>query len=1190
MNPFSAQRIRDPWEDEPAVADLNDRPLEALLSFFEQLERQGRLEHALVVLSPEPGYGKTHLLGRLFRKLQGRATRIYLQPFEAVDRCWERILGQILRELDRSDAPAPDPGRTQLAQLAALAIGHLTADLFDRGLVSEAELPCRWRNGSDELRRLLRADPLSLWEGPDAASWIEWIRRPTTFTCLDQCLWSRRIELGSVCNPHSWLKVLLGYLAHRLDPDRRRLCLDWMRATSLDPEEAAFLGLPRADIPAADSDPEDANELAKERILDFCRLARFARPFLFCFDQTEAFAQDSRWAARFGYVVATLVDRAPNQMLVVTANLEPWEKRILPAIEEAYRDRMRYKDPALHLSGLNESQARLLAESRLRRAGVEPEKAKGFLSGAWLPDFFRSAKTRGVRRFLMQAEEQWERRVNRSRPEPTSLRQCYEEILTRMRQGPPPFAPDTLQWLLREAGRSLPGWEPEEPYLGRKKHLLLRWLGNGWSVGFGREASSNWKRWEAIAREAVEEAKRPRGCRRSIFLRSWDDPPIPGPRWKAAEAIREACGGPLRILVLDPETWIPLAALYELHAKVLEGDLEFPREEALAFARERLRPWAEQLVRETPAQPTDTRESRLTVGELVKLCLQNDSPPPAEPVELGTVFHRIVAAFAGELLRTPHSRRTPEEYGKALQDLAEPEIAARRARGATGEAERLAAALRAFHENLERIAASGPVSSWADLFEGSELPVAGVFAGEGGRAVRIEGRVDALRRHPTEGRQLVDYKLSEPSDAPQDLLQLAIYAELLRRDPTASPVSGVLEYYGPSLTARTVSEGELRAIFSRQIRPVLEERILRQSASGPESPLEPGTGSEDPRIRETARKLEEFFASHGFPLRSAGAVRSHQLLRFRFRFPQGMRIERVLSLAPTLRVHLGLDCEPSILGIPGFIAVDLPNPEPFWLPWEEAYRGMPAGLTLPLLVGEAVEGQILARDLADANYPHVLVAGTSGSGKSMLLISILATLCRALSPEHLELLLIDPKILTFGPWKEIPQLRGRGLLTEPEEALAALEESVEEMGRRYRILAREGFDSLSRRIAAGKTEIPYRVIFFDEFADWLLGDRQTRRRFERSIERLAQKGRAAGIHLILATQRPERRVVTGLIHANLPVHLCLRVSSAIDSRMVLGESGAEKLLGKGDLLGNLGPGGALLRAQAPFRAGPLPAA
>ncbi|MGD9897310.1 MAG: FtsK/SpoIIIE domain-containing protein, partial [Candidatus Methylacidiphilaceae bacterium] len=1185
MNPFSSQIVSDPRQIEPAVAGLNDGPLERLLSLFSALESGRRVERAQVLLSPEPGYGKSHLIGRLFQELEGRATRVYLLSFEAVDRCWERILDKIVRELDRPDPPSSGNGagrRTQLDQLAARTIGQLAADYFELPLaVNDSLLPARWRGRTDALRTLLRNDPLSLWEGADAEAWSRWLSEPHIFPSLLDRLWGRQIDFSSVNNPYSWFKVLLAYLSHRNDPQRRLLCLDWLRAASIDPDEVEFLRIPPADIPSPEEPLESANERAKERILDLCRLAHFVRPFLFCFDQTEPFGENPERARRFGYVVAELVDRAPNQMLVITANRDPWTKKILPECDNAFRDRMAYKDPALHLEGLTQEQARVLLESRLEREEGDKERADRFRAEAsrWLPEFFSGAKTHGVRLFLQEAEKRWE-----SRPAQT-LPQAYDRIAQRLRPEPPAVDADALHWLLRQGGRSLSAWGVEDPYTGRKKRLLLRWKKEGAAVGFGWETGVHWKKWESLAKEAKEEAQRPGGCTRLTFFRPFDARPIPDPKWKRADEIDQACRGPMRIVSFDPEHWISLAALYELHAKVLEGDLPFSREECLAFVWERLRPWAEELVagdRGDPGKsPSAPEEIAITVRQLVERCFHKEPAPPPGRRELGSAFHQIVEEFTGWLLQESGGSREPEEYWTILRErFARKEIEERRRRGRGEEAGYLEAALREFWTNLDRIAASGGISSWKELFEGAEISLCGSFQDPEGRSIRVEGRLDTLRRHPKEGRQLVDYKLSQPSDSPRDLLQLSIYAELLRQRPGASPFSGLLEYYGPSLAARPVAEEELHALFLERVRPVLAE-LGKEGKSRMEAGREVDSESSD-----WGKRLEKFFACHGLAVRCTGAIRASQLLRFQLSCPPGVRIEKLLSLAPTLRVDLGLDSEPRISPGAGFVAVELANPEPFPIRWEDLCAKLPPSLELPLLVGQTVEGEVLARDLTDANCPHVLVAGTTGSGKSVLLKSFLATLCRALPSEKLEVVLIDPKILTFGRWAELPQLRGRGLLTEHDRALECLQQTADEMDRRYQQLKVEGFESLSQRMATGRRDIPYRVIFFDEFADWLLGARPVKERFEKLASRIAQKGRAAGIHLILATQRPERKIVAGLISANLPVHVCLRVSSAIESRMVLGEGGAEALLGKGDLLCNLGPGGALIRAQAPFLEAP----
>jgi S-DNA-T family DNA segregation ATPase FtsK/SpoIIIE len=174
---------------------------------------------------------------------------------------------------------------------------------------------------------------------------------------------------------------------------------------------------------------------------------------------------------------------------------------------------------------------------------------------------------------------------------------------------------------------------------------------------------------------------------------------------------------------------------------------------------------------------------------------------------------------------------------------------------------------------------------------------------------------------------------------------------------------------------------------------------------------------------------------------------------------------------------------------------------------------------------------------------------------------------------------VDPKVLTFGgisgsPWLANP------VLTTLDDALILLRQTVDEMEQRYQLLAAEGLINLRERFLKGRTDQPFRVIVFDEFADLILSGKAEKREFESLVARIAAKGRAAGIHLVLATQRPDRTVVTGLISANLPMKICLRVTKDTNSRIVIGENGGESLLGRGDMLCDLGRG--IVRCQSPL--------
>jgi S-DNA-T family DNA segregation ATPase FtsK/SpoIIIE len=222
-------------------------------------------------------------------------------------------------------------------------------------------------------------------------------------------------------------------------------------------------------------------------------------------------------------------------------------------------------------------------------------------------------------------------------------------------------------------------------------------------------------------------------------------------------------------------------------------------------------------------------------------------------------------------------------------------------------------------------------------------------------------------------------------------------------------------------------------------------------------------------------------------------------------------------------------------------------------------------------VGMNVDGEVISANLAE--MPHILVSGTTGAGKSCFINAMLVSMINRAGPDRLKLSLIDPKMVELTPFDGIPHLLGP-VVTDPEEAHSTLFWLTEEMDRRYQAMR-------SAKVRSIETlDMPYIVVVIDELAD-LMKSRMGSD-IEETIVRLAQKARAAGIHLVLATQRPSVDVVTGLIKANVPSRLAFSMASGVDSRVVLDQNGAESLLGKGDGLflpvGNRHP----IRIQSPF--------
>ncbi len=310
----------------------------------------------------------------------------------------------------------------------------------------------------------------------------------------------------------------------------------------------------------------------------------------------------------------------------------------------------------------------------------------------------------------------------------------------------------------------------------------------------------------------------------------------------------------------------------------------------------------------------------------------------------------------------------------------------------------------------------------------------------------------------------------------------------------------------------------------------------------------------------------------------------------------GVRENRVIGLADDIARTMGAESI-RISRIPGrtVIGIELPNVVPETVSFKDIISSdtyCNADMALPLVLGKTVEGAVAIADLA--SMPHLLIAGTTGSGKSVGINAMILSLLYRYRPDQLKLIMVDPKMLEFSMYEDIPHLLSP-VVTEPSKAVVALKWAVNEMNRRYAHMSKLGVRNIGgynskvadlkksgdipmETIATGFYEngdpiyeqrpqelehYPYIVVIVDEMADLML---TAGKDINDSIQSLAQKARAAGIHLILATQRPSTDVITGTIRANFPARISYRVTSKIDSRVILNEGGAEQLLGRGDML------------------------
>ena len=313
----------------------------------------------------------------------------------------------------------------------------------------------------------------------------------------------------------------------------------------------------------------------------------------------------------------------------------------------------------------------------------------------------------------------------------------------------------------------------------------------------------------------------------------------------------------------------------------------------------------------------------------------------------------------------------------------------------------------------------------------------------------------------------------------------------------------------------------------------------------------------------------------------------------------GVRVERISGLANNLALSLKANSVRVQAPIPGkgVVGIEVPNSVSQLVPIKSVIEGdawAPGRIQLPIVLGKDVSGKDIVTDLAD--MPHLLIAGATGSGKTVCMNSILAALLMSRTPDQLRLVLVDPKIVEFSAFNRLPHLVVP-VITDPKKVALGLRWAINEMEQRYKLFARAGVRNIasynSREVAkqeemfgepTSETEktsgppdrVPYIVIVIDELADLMLADQAE---IENSVARLAQLSRAVGIHMIIATQRPSVNVITGTIKANFPARIGFQVAQRVDSRTILDTIGAEKLLGRGDML-YLAPGSSkLIRAQ-----------
>ncbi len=361
-----------------------------------------------------------------------------------------------------------------------------------------------------------------------------------------------------------------------------------------------------------------------------------------------------------------------------------------------------------------------------------------------------------------------------------------------------------------------------------------------------------------------------------------------------------------------------------------------------------------------------------------------------------------------------------------------------------------------------------------------------------------------------------------------------------------------------------------------------------------------GSGSaSDFELQETAERLQTTLEDFGIMAEVVGWVAGPTVTLFKINLPSGVRVSRVTALNDDIALALAAQGVRIFAPIPGtnYVGIEVPNRTRQNVLLSDVIADAPPG-PLQIAIGKDVEGHSIVLDLA--KMPHLLIGGTTGSGKSVSINAMIMSILMRATPSEVRFILIDPKRVEFTPYNGIPHLYVP-VVTEPREAASALSWGVAEMERRLKVFSKVGARNIglyNAKVQKAKAEqekarqagtepeaweyddeLPYIVIIIDELADLMMN---VGKEVEFSISRIAQLARAAGIHLIVATQRPSTNVVTGLIKANITNRIAFNVASSIDSRVILDTPGAENLIGLGDMLLSRPEYGKPLRIQGCF--------
>ncbi len=400
--------------------------------------------------------------------------------------------------------------------------------------------------------------------------------------------------------------------------------------------------------------------------------------------------------------------------------------------------------------------------------------------------------------------------------------------------------------------------------------------------------------------------------------------------------------------------------------------------------------------------------------------------------------------------------------------------------------------------------------------------------------------------------------------SPTSLVDLENDFPDLAEPASADTSNSLLQGIDVAVTGEAVADETQGSLFDVGSTPAAEYRLPDRSILRRSRAAAPTAADQSAR---TAELLVRTLSHFGVEATVVGEIAGPRVTRYELQLAAGTKVSKVAGLKDDLSYALATTEIRILAPIPGkqAVGVEVPNTSPNLVTLGDIFADLPAAASpVSVWLGKDISGNAVWADLA--RMPHILIAGTTGSGKSGCLNTMLSSILLRATPDDVRMILIDPKRIELGFYESIPHLL-TPVVSSPKQAAAALQNVVGEMERRYErmsLMRARSLPELNRSLRARRDEpLPYLLVVIDELADLMMISPQE---VEDAIIRLAQKSRAVGIHLVLATQRPSVDVITGMIKANVPSRIAFAVSSQTDSRVILDQSGAETLLGQGDML------------------------